>query len=168
MIQWQIFPKSQPPTSLFKEVIGCFEKVESMISSDNRDLNSDQVLAILRPHLEQIWFRVETGKSRSQKIRVPVLFGRQGKWEKSFEADAHNEKERVVLEVEAGRAVLNYQFLKDLFEACMMQDVDYLVVAVRNVYKGSKDCEKVMNHFETLYASSRMKLPLKAVLVIGY
>lgn len=168
MIQWQIFPKSQPPTSLFEEVIGCFEKVESMISSDNRNLNSDEVLIVLRPHLEQIGFRVESGRKKSQKIRVPVLFGRQGKWEKSFEADAHNEKERVVLEVEAGRAVTNYQFLKDLFEACMMQGVDYLVVAVRNVYKRNKDCEAVMNHFETLYVSGRMKLPLKAVLVIGY
>jgi len=168
MIQWQIFPKSQPPTSLFEEVIDCFKKVESIISSDKRNLNSNQVLAVLRPHLEQIGFRVETGRKKNQKIRVPVLFGRQGSWEKSFEIDAHNERERVVLEVEAGRAVVNYQFLKDLFEACMIQDVDYLVIGVRNVYKGNKDCARVMNHFETLYASGRMKLPLKAILVIGY
>ncbi|GAI35079.1 unnamed protein product [marine sediment metagenome] len=168
MIQWQIFPKSQPPTSRFEEVIGCFEKVESMVSSDNRNLNSDQVLVVLRPHLEQIGFRVEAGRRKGQKIRVPVLFGRQGKWEKSFEVDAHNEKERVILEVEAGRAVDNYQFLKDLFEACMAQDVDHLVIAVRNIYGGNKDFEAVINYFETLYASGRMKLPLKAVLVIGY
>jgi len=30
------------------------------------------------------------------------------------------------LEVEAGRAYTNYQFLKDLFQACMMHDVQYL------------------------------------------
>lgn len=30
---------------------------------------------------------------------------------------------------------MNNQFLKDLFQACMMQDVDYLVIAVRNEYR---------------------------------
>jgi hypothetical protein len=168
MIQWQVFPKNQPPTKILNEVIECFKKIEATISSDTHQFESIRVLAILRPCLEKIGFLVETGKKTAQKIRVPVLFGRQGKVEKSFEADAYDEKERVVLEVEAGRAVTNYQFLKDLFQACMMQNVDYLVIAVRNIYKGKKDCETVINHFETLYSSDRMKLPLKAVLVIGY
>ena len=55
---------------------------------------------------------------------------------KSFEADAWNIPEKMVLEVEAGRAVVNNQFLKDLFQACMMHDVDYLGIAVRNTYVG--------------------------------
>ena len=32
----------------------------------------------------------------------------------------------------AGRGVITNQFLKDLFQACMMDDVDYLAIAVRH------------------------------------
>ena len=102
------------------------------------------------------------------KIHIPVLFGRNGTVEKAFDADAYHPAERFVIEVEAGRAVTNHQFLKDLFQACMMHDVDYLTVAVRNVYRKSKDFEKVYTFFDTLYKSSRLSLPLKGILIIGY
>ena len=45
---------------------------------------------------------VESGKKRAEKVIVPVLFGRGGKTEKSFEADAYSAAHRFVLEVEAG------------------------------------------------------------------
>jgi hypothetical protein len=70
--------------------------------------------------------------------------------------------------VEAGRGVTNYQFLKDLFQACMMHEVSYLAIAVRNKYRNSHDYEKVQTFFETLYASQRLTLPLKGRLIIGY
>lgn len=69
---------------------------------------------------------------------------------------------------EAGRAVMNYGFLKDLFEACMMYNVDYLVIAIRRIYKTSRDFNKVITFFDTLYSSRRISLPLNGVLVIGY
>jgi hypothetical protein len=103
---------------------------------------------------------------------VPVLFGASGKVEKSFDADAYHPKAGFVLEVEAGRAVANNQFLKDLFQASMMKDVEYLAIAVRRLYEGggqkSKDYERVVAFFDTLYASSRLQLPLRGVVVIGY
>lgn len=77
-------------------------------------------------------------------------------------------KKKIVIEVEAGRAVTNYQFLKDLFQACVMSDVDYLVIAVRNIYRKNQDFEKVISFFNTLYASGRLILPLKGILIIGY
>jgi len=64
--------------------------------------------------------------------------------------------------------VTNYQFLKDLFQACMMHEVNYLAIAVRNIYRGSNDFEKVHTFFDTLYASNRLKLPLNGILIIGY
>ena len=85
-----------------------------------------------------------------------------------FQADAYNEQGGIVVEVEAGRGLLNYQFLKDLFQACMMSDVKYAALAVRNTYKKSSDFEIVVTFFETLYASNRLQLPLEGVLVIGY
>jgi hypothetical protein len=54
---------------------------------------------------------------RADKIQAPVLFGRNGKLDKYFEADGLNEEFKTFLEVEAGRAVANYQFLKDLFSS---------------------------------------------------
>ena len=83
-------------------------------------------------------------------------------------ADGYDSKHCTVLEVEAGRAVTNYQFLKDLFEACMMNDVKYLIIAVRNQYKRKKDFETVINFFNTLYASNRIALPLDGVFIVGY
>ena len=81
-------------------------------------------------------------------------------------------KMKTVIEVEAGRAYANNQFLKDLFQASVMQDVDYLVIAVRNIYKtkssSSKDFEKIMKFLDTLYASSVLNLPLNGILIVGY
>jgi hypothetical protein len=111
---------------------------------------------------------VEGGKSRSQRVEVPVLFGRDGKIAKYFDADAYNEKERVVLEVEAGRGVTNYQFLKDLFQACVMKDVKYLIIGVRKTYRGRKDFEVVASFLDSLYANQRLKLPLEGILILGY
>jgi len=87
---------------------------------------------------------------------------------KSFDVDAYHETEGFVLEVEAGRGYLNHQFLKDLFQACMMRNVEYLAIAVRNIYKNSPDFEKVFMFFDTLYTSNRLPLPLAGVLIIGY
>ena len=168
MIQWQHFPKSTDAPKLLKDVIRCLKKIETDIDSQKHRYNSDEVLGFIRPHLEQLGFRVETGKKADQKIKVPVLFGMNGIPEKSFEADAYHKEGRTVVEIEAGRAVMNYGFLKDLFEACMMYDVDYLVIAIRRIYRTSKDFEKVIAFFDTLYASRRISLPLKGILVIGY
>lgn len=168
MINWQHFPKSEDASSLFKEVIKCFEEVESEIASENHRWHSGRVLRYVRPHLERIGFKVEIGKKAEQKIRVPVLFGLDGKPEKSFEVDAYHEDSRTILEIEAGRAVTNYQFLKDFFEACIMLNVDYLVLAIRKVYRKSKDFKKVLTFFDTLYASGRLLIPLKGILVVGY
>ena len=85
------------------------------------------MLALLRPHLESCGYDVEKGKGRDEKIDVPVLFGENNAIDKSFYADAFNKEQSIVIEVEAGRAVRNNQFLKDIFQACMMFDVEYLV-----------------------------------------
>jgi len=153
---------------LLREVVSCFISIEKDIDSDTHQYNSDEVLAIVRPHLQQLGFQVETGKKLSQKIRVPVLFGMNGVPEKSFEADAYHEEEQTIVEIEAGRGVTNYQFLKDLFQACMMYNVEYLALAIRRIYKTSKDFERVVTFFDTLYSSDRIRLPLKGILVMGY
>jgi hypothetical protein len=170
MINWQYYPRSTAcPNNLLK-IISIFETINDQIDSYTHEGQvSNDVLAQVRPGLVAEGFEVESGKKKVNKVHVPVFFGPNGKPQQSFEADAWHREDRIVLEVEAGRAVTNYQFLKDLFQACMMQDVEYLSIAVRNIYRNSsKDWEKVCTFFETMYASNRLELPLKGVLIIGY
>lgn len=167
-INYQFFPRSQGITPEIRKVIECFFLVEDGINSDNHDLKSNEVLKLLSNSLTSIGYSVETSKSKKDKIDVPVLFGMDNKIDKSFNADALSKDGKIVIEVEAGRATENNQFLKDIFQACMMFEVEYLVIAVRNTYRGHKDFEIIYTFLETLYISSRLHLPLKGILLIGY
>ena len=168
MIQWQYFPKSNKIPNHLLHVVGIFEDANDLISSDKNNLQSNEVLNLVAEGLENLEYSVERGKKKSDKINVPVLFGKNGKLEKYFDADALNAANKTVVEIEAGRGVTNYQFLKDLFQACMMQEIDYLVIAVRNIYRTQKDFDTVTLFFDSLYASNRLLLPLKGILIIGY
>lgn len=168
MINWQYYPKSDAAPQIATSIIAAFEAVSSEINSEVHSLESNFVLAALAAGLTSVGFIVESNKSAEGKVKVPVLFGRNGRLEKSFDADAFHQNAGFVLEVEAGRGVANNQFLKDLFQACMMHDVHYLGIAVRTVYRKSADFDKVVRFFDTMYASNRLALPLKGILVIGY
>lgn len=175
MINYQFFPRSHGLTEGMRQVVECFRTVDVQ-KSKNMHLKSNDMLELLRPHLESLEFRVETGKKKEEKIDVPVLFGENGEVDKSFYADALSVDGRIVIEVEAGRAVRNNQFLKDVFQACMMFDVEYLVIAVLNEYRFnsggkemvSRDYMEIKTFLETMYVSNRIRLPLKGILVIGY
>ena len=151
MIKYQFFPRSRGVTQEIQDIINSFKAIETQIDSETSELKSNEVLQIVRPYLEQLQYTVETGKGVNEKIDVPVLFGQDNKIDKSFYADALSADGRIVVEVEAGRATENNQFLKDLFEACMMFDVEYLVLAVRNVYRTHYDFDRVYSFLETLY-----------------
>lgn len=175
MINYQFFPRSLGVLPQLGDIIDCFKSVDNL-KSKNVHLKSNDMLSLLRPHLEEIGFDVETGKSKDDKIIVPVLFGENGEVDKFFAADAWSKNHKTVIEVEAGRAVFNNQYLKDIFQACMMYEVEYLVLAVLNEYhykvngneKISYDYNFVKTSLETLYINSRLVLPLKGILLIGY
>lgn len=168
MIRFQFFPRSQGITKPIRDIITCFELEDDKIKSPDFNLSSNEVLEIVRPHLEKIDFTCETGKTIAKKISVPVLFGYDNKIDKAFNADAVSNDGKIVIEIEAGRATENNQFLKDIFQACMMFEVEYLVIVVRNTYRGHKDFDIVHMFLETLYISNRLHLPLKGILLIGY
>ena len=168
MINFQFYPKNKQITHDLRSVVDVFKANVTKFESPKFTLESNEVLNHVANDLNNIGYRVEASKKSSDKILVPVLYGLNGQMEQRFDADAYNEEKGIVVEVEAGRAVTNYQFLKDLFEACVMSDVNYLVIAVRNEYRNSRDFEKVITFFNTLYTSNRLQLPLKGVLIIGY
>lgn len=168
MIKYQFFPRSHGVTVEIQKVINCFIALDGSITSDTNNFTSNQVLEILSPYLTQLGYTVESGKTNDKKINVPVLFGFNNEIDKYFNADALSGDKKIVIEVEAGRAVDNNQFLKDIFQACMMYEVEYLILAVRNNYRGSDDFRKIYVFLETLYISNRLQLPLKGILLIGY
>ena len=175
-LNYQFFPRSRGVSKEIQNVIICFEEVYHKIDTDTHQLKSNEVLARITKGLINLGFSVETGKARDEKIAVPVLFGLNNSTDKSFFADALSSDGKIVVEVEAGRAVRNNQFLKDIFQACMMYEVEFLVIAVCNKYKirsgskeiESKDFDEVSVFLETLYVSNRLQLPLKGILLIGY
>lgn len=168
LIQYQYFPKSSNIPDFLLQIILAFQQKEKYISSSKFQLESNEVLKNLSEEFIQLGYKVETSKRTNDKIIIPVLFGKNGTFEKYFEVDCYNPIKKVVIEIEAGRAVSNYQFLKDLFQACIMQDVEYLVIAVRNIYRNNKDFDKVFTFLDALYASNRLILPLKGILIVGY
>ena len=168
MIRFQFFPRSIPTTNKLLEIIQVFELCLDNINSEIHYLSSNQVLLHIADGLEKLGFKVEKSKATEDKIPVPVLFGYNNQPSKYFLADAIHLSEKIVIEVEAGRAVVNNQFLKDIFQASMMINVEYLVLAVRNNYRNSDDFQKVFSFLDTLYTSQRIQLPLKGILLIGY
>lgn len=175
MVNYQFFPRSQGVTPRIRQIIDCFKQVDQN-KEGNARYKSNEMLAMLKPYLESIDFMVESGKAASQQIFVPVLFSENDTVDKSFAADALSNDHKIVIEVEAGRAVFNNQFLKDIFQACMMYEVEYLVIAVLNEYqfkvngeeRVSHDYQTIKTFLETLYISNRLQLPLKGILLIGY
>ena len=167
-IRHQFFPVNKKTPEHLVSVIKVFNEYEDKINSHKHKLDSNTVLETLRKNLEGVGFRIETGKKKNEKIKIPVLFGENDRIIKSFDVDGYHEEFKTVLEVEAGRGVTNNQFLKDFFEACIMVNVDYCIIAVRDTYLKQKDFEKVKDFFDSMYASGRMNIPLKGLLIVGY
>ena len=165
---YQLFPRSFGITDEIRAVISCFEKHYEEIKSPENNLSSDGVLKVISEDLELLNYKVERSKASIDKIKVPVLFSINNRIDKFFDADAVSADGKIVIEVEAGRAFRNNQFLKDIFQACMMPNVEYLVIAVRNNYHNSDDFKSIFQFLETLYISGRLQLPLKGIVLIGY
>ena len=168
MVSYQLFPRSAGMDKTLQSVVECCNNHFAMIDSSKHHLKSDEVLKEIADDLKKLGFRVEGSKASKDKIKIPVLFSLNNKIDKFFDADALSSDGRIVLEVEAGRAYTNNQFLKDVFQACMMYGVDYLMLAVRNDYRNNPDFKKIFNFFETLYINGRLQLPLKGIVLIGY
>lgn len=167
-MKWTFFPLNKMITDDLMQVIQAFFDCEELISSENHTLKSDDVLAAMRPKLELLGYSVEKSKAAIDKVRVPVMYGENGIAELTFEVDAYSEARRTVIEIEAGRAVTNYQFLKDFYEACCMVNTEYLCIAVRQTYRNNPDYQRVCDFFKSLYVSNRLVIPLKGILIIGY
>lgn len=175
--RWTYYPARDAPPLWVAETVDAFKAVEDRIGSvDVTGLTSDGVLTELRPRLERIGFTVEAGKRTADRITLPVLFGEQGRPLVQYDVDGVHDGLGILLEVEAGRGARGNAVYRDLVRTSLIVDAQYLAVAVMQAYKhksGGKDVvvrsyDDAKAQIDAIYASQRLKLPFKGVLLVGY
>lgn len=158
------------------------KKIET-VGGKNHGIKSDLILKNIESDLKSNGFDVESDKKHQIGIRFNNT---ETKTTKEFRVDAINIDNGIIVEIEAGRAVANYQFLKDIMECSMISSKKkvyinnelvefknklFLVLAVRNVYTINKsnhyDYNSVMKWLNTIDISS-LNLNLNGILLIGY
>jgi hypothetical protein len=170
---WKYFPRNVQPPTWVDEVVNVVASAEKTISTEKKKtgLNSDAVLLELRAGLGSMGFEVESGKKPQSKISRPVLFGENGTWEVHYEIDAFHAGLGIALEVEAGRAAANNADYRDIVRTSLILDADYLVLLVPITYRSTKSYQvynRCRGQLDAVYASSRLRLPLQGVLLVGY
>ncbi len=174
---WSSYPASTMPEQWMLGVVGAFRDVADQIDSGTVDgLTSDKVLAAVRPGLEALGYEVEAGKRADQKIRRPVLFGERGAERVAYEVDAVHDDLGIVVEVEAGRGAQSNALYRDLVRASLIVGADYLVLGMMAAYRHQSAGRTVTvdsyaaakEQLDAIYASGRLQLPFKGILLIGY
>lgn len=173
-IRWQVFPRNRVASDLLRSVISAFEAELDKIGTPTNGLKSNEVLAVVRPRLEELGFVVEG----SGKVSRPVLFGENDRPTKTYNVDGYHDSTGIVLEVEAGQAVENNRFAIDLLKAISIQGANHLVMAIPANYhperlKSSgkppkREFDEVLKVLDALFSAGRVQLPLTSVVVIGY
>ena len=177
-IRFTSYPRTEAAAWFIPDVVAAFRNSEAEICTQRltKGLTSDGVLAVLRPALIKLGFEVEASKFAKDKIKRPVFFGENGKPDLQFEVDAFHLEWRCGLEIEAGRGWLGGAIFRDLVQALVMVDVDWLILAVANTYRFknksggeviSRDYPHATAVAEALYGHNRIKMPYKLI-VIGY
>jgi len=167
LINWRYFPKSAAPPQLALDVVRVLQEAPDLDSSI-REIPRSQVLAAIEPGLQGLGFSIDTDAHRSQNFSLSVLFRQNGRADKPYRPSAYHAQSGFVVEVEAGRVASGNQFLRDLLNVCLMEDVFYFALAVRNLNRNSRDFEAICGFLDMLYASDRIRLPLRGILIIGY
>jgi hypothetical protein len=175
---WDYFPRNARPPEWVEPFIANVRAAEQSISTVERrtGLDSDRVLQQLAAGLYELGFAVESGKKASERIRRPVLFGSNGYAEVSYEIDAFHDGHGIVVEVEAGRGARGNATYRDIIRTSLIVDAQslalLLTVAYRHVSGGRevlvrayKECADLLS---ALYASQRLPLPFRGVLLVGY
>jgi hypothetical protein len=173
--RWKFYPTRLGAPDWARGVIDVFAQAQPHIDSRRHSgVTSDNALETLRPGLEADGFEVEHGKRHDQKLHRPVLFGEEGEIVVKYEVDAYHRDHRVVVEVEAGRGAANNADYRDLVRASLMVDADFLVLAMMLSYRSGEAGQEIRSYTRTrdridaIYASERLMLQLKGILLVGY
>lgn len=173
--RWIYYPRSDPPPSWVKDVVAVFARCRSQLDTVEVHNKSDAVLAVVKPGLERVGFRVEGGE-KEPVIHRPVYFGEGGIPERKYQIDSYHPSLRIGLEVEAGRSIRGNAVYRDLIQASLIVNLDYFALAIPQRYRfkanergyEDKPYEFGLTLLDAIYGSSRLKLPLKGLLFLGF
>jgi hypothetical protein len=176
-IRFSTYPKTEAPPHFTEALVRVFARCSTQISTTalEKGLTSDEVLAKVAPNLVGLGFQVERGKSAKDRVERPVFFGENGEPELRYQIDGFHPEWRCGLEIEAGRSFMGNAVYRDLIQASLMVDLDYLCLAVPITYKFksggktsvSRDYDNTRAVAEAIFSHSRIRLPYR-LLVIGY
>jgi hypothetical protein len=176
--RWDYFPRNVRPPEWIEPLVAQVRAVEERISTveQGTGLHSDDVLRELAPGLKQLGYGVEASRSEADRIRRPVLFGSNGRAEVSYDIDAFHDEFGIVIEVEAGRAASNNATYRDIIRASLILDAKYLALLLPVAYRFNNGGQlasvaaftRGLDLLSALYASQRLPLPLRGVLLVGY
>lgn len=174
---WVFYPPPSAPPGWVQDVLDVVRTAKAQIDSRAVEhLTSDIVLSFLRPGLVSLGFQVEMGKQKSQKIRRPVLFGRNGGERVAFEVDAVHDDFGILVEIEAGRGARGNAVYRDLIRSSLVIGARFLVLGVMSEYRHQSSGRAItVDSFreaeallDAVYASGRLRLPFDGVLLFGY
>ena len=176
--RWEYFPRNVRPPEWVEPFVAEVRAIETRISTVDQGtgLHSDDVLRELAPGLRNLGYAVESSRSEVNRIRRPVLYGSNGRAEVAYDIDAFHDDHGIVVEVEAGRAASNNATYRDIIRASLILDAQYLVLLLPVTYRFSNRGEpasvpvfmRALDLLSALYASQRLPLPLRGVLLVGY
>ena len=174
---WFYYPDRERPPEWVEPFIAVVAASATSITSGSvAGLTSDKVLAVLRPALEALGYRVEAGKTKGERITLPVLFGDQGRARVRYDVDAVHDELGVIVEVEAGRGARGNAVYRDLVRTSLIVDAKYLALGVMNAYRHKSSGKDIVVHsyaeakdqLDAIYASQRLRLPFEGILLFGY
>ena len=175
---WDYFPRNARPPEWVNPLVALARVAEPRISTveQRTGLASDDVLKELAPGLRTQGFTVEESKRKSDRIRRPVLYGRNGMPELAYEIDAFNDENGIAVEVEAGRAASNNATYRNIIRASLILDARHLVLILPVAYRFNNSgktntvraYENGVGILSAIYASQRLALPFDGILLIGY
>lgn len=177
---WIYFPRRQSPPGWVEPLITVVRDCQAEISTIDRSnaanaqrTTSNVVLRALSPGLVGAGYTVELSRARVDQIARPVLFGDEGRPTLTYRVDAFHARNKVLVEIEAGRGAVSNAVYRNLIEASLIFDATYLVLVVAQRYTYSAQ-RTVQSYADTrgllsaIYGSGRLQLPLDGVLVISY
>jgi hypothetical protein len=163
--------RSQPP-----EWVNDFVRVvaaeQQNLQPQEGTLTSDIALSVLRTGLSELGYQVES--KETGKIKRPVLFGDEGAPRVTYEVDAYHPEHKVLVEIEAGRGWQGNAVFRDIVRTSLIADADFLVIGMLQEYKFGKNktpnrsYDRGRSTFDAIYASGRLGLPFKGILLFGY
>lgn len=173
--RWTFYPRWSEIPHWVENLLKIFIKHKDSIDSISVHKTSNEVLARIRADLENIGYIVEGGV-KEKTIYRPVYFGEYGMPDLQYQIDSYHVKDKIALEIEAGRSTRGNAIYRDIIQTSLVVGVEYFVIAVPQRYpfevKGKKIEDKTYEMcksiFDAIYGSERLRLPFKGILLIGY